>query len=969
VTLKIRINSLEHHYYCPVCFTPIDQNNGEKHDACNVFSGLEYHDTRTRLSRKKLEEYNGDWQKLFTIAVYNLLIPWDLQKSELNSWFNTIETLVLAIEKDEVPHSNIVNALLAIEEDLFCIKRIADDTVYSLQDFFTSWNPKKPLSSVEYFTRYLQRGRENLNIQWIKSSKTILKTLYKNILNTNPDHLITYPVNWFDISKINRRIFYQKTKKQIISMRSINDRPILSSTYNLKGRWLGWSIKKDTIEDIPQLPEFLPEDIVLKEHITTTWNRLASKKSDIENIKSIIHAHGMEIHGNPHPDLSDDGALRSNAEITSPGILTIFEQLTRITDCSNKPHIKFQPASNTLNFKKLEEKGINFIQENTKFKKSRNEIQAQSIGFVINNKNFLLSIIMPTGTGKSLIPLCAAINTLSDQNKNPSIVIVVCPLIALLEDQVITARSDSEHPKFLDKNNTTICRLHHILENKEHNNVISAIRNNKCVLLFLTAEQLQRETTLQALSNRNIDWLFIDEAHGVLEFEGYRPAYARMWYSIQRLKQISQDMGVAIQSATLPVHFENRVWKKLLRTDNFPNPVSMRSNEIRSNLNFNTVKKFNPTEKQERNHQSVKQVVNAVKNNKRTILYTLYLTHENYFKSMYKELQKELQGYTIGYFCGKDCKINDQTISKNDFISEFSNGEIDAILATMAFGLGINRNDVECIVFNGVPSSLNTLYQQAGRAARGIKSDGKYIYQGDIQIFFQEEEDFHHQDTLSSQQRLYATTACRLFECMRMSEKSQELAEGLYLLDYTVDSNSKIDPGPSQIDRINNLNSLRILSEIGAIEWIGNIPSQIRIPKDAIKTIFNRDPDDFLSDINHDKIQGEIIKVESGEFLKKGIATINTSLSQCYQIIQDISLACYNSPITWDFDKQNLAFIAWLWDKDKKSLEKSISKWRIDDLGNYFKEEDYVREFVSKNTHKERIDIITKYFGFKDNKR
>ena len=91
-----RIKDLESQGFCNICLTPITINNQYAHESCKVFSGIDFEeDQRSKLSKIRLEEYNEDYLKLITTALYTLLIPWDLQKNEIVSWFNNIETILL----------------------------------------------------------------------------------------------------------------------------------------------------------------------------------------------------------------------------------------------------------------------------------------------------------------------------------------------------------------------------------------------------------------------------------------------------------------------------------------------------------------------------------------------------------------------------------------------------------------------------------------------------------------------------------------------------------------------------------------------------------------------------------------------------------------------------------------------------------------------------------------------------------
>lgn len=960
------VSELEASGFCSVCLMP---NSNDIHDSCRVFSGIDPASTHSRLSRIKLEEYDGDWVKLLTTALYGLLVPWDLQVEDLPVWFSSIETLLLSLEDGDIHPSNVVSALMACEGDFYSLRRIAKDKTYSLADGFRTWNLRNSTTPVDFFARSLQLGRTKVRKEKLRGCRTVLKSLYKDMLDNVPEELPTRPTRWDTLEETTRSVFLAKATEEPVSLRLLNGRPLISSTFDLRGRWLGWALKEKGLLAMPELGKPIPKGIAEEDTILTRWNRLVETRSEVATIKRIVRAHGREIIGNPDPKKTDAAAFRSNAEIVKPGSPTIFDQFARPSHIDRIVPTDFTVTPKKMPYSSLEKKGTMFLTEHTRFQRPRSKIQARAVGWVIGSDNSLCTIVMPTGTGKSLIPLCAAIESLLGGKKGTKrpLVVVVCPLIALLEDQVITARADAMQNELKSDDGHGVSLLHHTRDLSERRDTLKALRNGECVLLFLTAEQLQRESTLEAVGHRPISWLFIDEAHGVLEFEDYRPAYARIWYPIQRLKQRSPKMGVAIQSATLPLEWEKRVWEKLIRSREYPRPAIFRSTAIRRNLVFDYVEEFNADERSERNDSSLDRTIENVKQGKRTILYTLW--RQKYFDEMWKTLTSELQDFAIGCYSGGGSKLSTQDarnkrLPRDEFVKKFSNGEIEATLATLAFGLGINRRDVRSVVFNGIPSSLNTLYQQAGRSGRGIDVDGRYEHKGEISIYCEKGEDFGHQRHLTSLQRLHGTTTCRVLECMKNSEKSRVLAEGFYLLDTDAESNSRIDPGPSVIDRKNNLNALRILSDVGALEWIAVLPFQIRIPFDAISSVLRMDPEKFLENHHFERIEGDMVKANTCDLLSSGFKGRKQSISHSYQLIQDLAMACMDSSIAWDVERASFALVAWLWEGSKEDLERAISDWRVTDVLAYSTEEDFVGRFLYQEDHDSRMRVLSEYFGF-----
>jgi superfamily II DNA helicase RecQ len=975
--LEEDVHDLEERGFCSVCLTPL---NAGDHSACDIFSGTSGDEDRYRFSPRRLEEYRGSWTQIAATAFYSQLIPWGIATKELPSWFSLLEGILIDIERGRLNSSKIIKALTALEGDYFSIRRLAKDDRYPYENFFGYWDPSRPLTPVDYYIRELQINDRPLDFQPLRSWREILQDISKTFEHHEPLGDIDYPVNWTKLQKSDRVIRFCGEQCVVTSLRAQNGRPFISSIREIGGCWLGWKITNEREISVPSLTASGPPELKEEGHYLIGWGKLLDSKCSRREsgltysfsrteaeLRHIVRAHGMELLGNSDPNKSDDRARDSHAEFVMPNGKGIIERLQPFVNYGGTRTIFFDEPSDTIPCLELESIAGDFIRRFTRFDKPTCSVQARAIGWILEHPNTLVQTVMPTGKGKSLIPLCAAMDLFTKaQGKNsPPLVIVVCPLISLLEDQVNTARRDSNISEFKNKDKKVVACLHSCKGQGQWGEVLESIRDGECSLLFLTADQLQTEKVLQAINTRAVGWVFIDEAHGIIEFENYRPAYSRIWYPIQRLKNNSPAMGLEIQTATLPKSWEDEVWRRLLRQDRLLKPAIFRSSAIRKNLRFDNVIRLQPGEGELRNQLSVKKAVEFARLGQRTIIYSLYNeTHSpndpySYFEHMYQDLLEELPNAQVGCYSGDGSMINGEVVDRNEFVDRFTRGEILVTLATMAFGLGIDNKDVKAIIFNGMPSSINTLYQQAGRAARGLKDDLSFKYEGQIHIIAEEQQDFNHQRSLTSKQRLLATTATKHLENMLAHDKSN-IFEGFQLLYLRAQEGCE---GQANGDTFYTKNALRILSNIGAIEWFATLPDKIIIPKSKIGSIGDINGEEFLENAIYEALNGDLLSVDLRELLKFAIDIKNVEISDIYDTIEDISLAGSQKGAGWGRGA-SYSLVGWLWTGTKVELEEAIVKWRLKDADNYDNEEDISREFLSINNHEDRMSVIARYFDF-----
>ena len=315
------------------------------------------------------------------------------------------------------------------------------------------------------------------------------------------------------------------------------------------------------------------------------------------------------------------------------------------------------------------------------FKGNQEEIIKSILG---GNNTFVL---MPTGGGKSL---CYQLPSLLMEGT----AIVISPLIALMKNQVdvISSMSDEGTAHYLNSslNKTAI------------DQVKADIMAGKTKLLYVAPESLTKEDNVEFLKGTKISFYAIDEAHCISEWgHDFRPEY-------RRIRPIINEIGSA------PVIALTATATDKVRTDIKKNLGILDAMEFKSSFNRpNLYYEVRPKTK-----DVDKDIIKFIKQNpgKSGIIYCLS-------RKKVEELAEILKANDIkaaAYHAGLESTLRSQT--QDDFLME----EIDVIVATIAFGMGIDKPDVRFVIHYDIPKSLEGYYQETGRAGRD-GGEGKCI--------------------------------------------------------------------------------------------------------------------------------------------------------------------------------------------------------------------------------------------------
>ena len=301
------------------------------------------------------------------------------------------------------------------------------------------------------------------------------------------------------------------------------------------------------------------------------------------------------------------------------------------------------------------------------------------ISSLLNKKS--LMVIMPTGAGKSL---CFQLPALLTEGT----ALVVSPLIALMKNQVDVIRGISSIDGVAHVLNSS-------LNNSQVNNVKNDIIKGNTKLLYVAPESLAKEDYIEFLSKINISFLAVDEAHCISEWgHDFRPEY-------RNLKSILDRINNKIPIIALTATATSKVQDDIVKNLGIKNAEVFKSSFNRPNLFYEIKQK---TEDVNRD------IISFIKQRegKSGIIYCLSRKNVN-------ELSQVLQLNNINalpYHAGLDSKV--RVKNQDMFLME----ECDVIVATIAFGMGIDKPDVRYVIHHDIPKSLESYYQETGRAGR-----------------------------------------------------------------------------------------------------------------------------------------------------------------------------------------------------------------------------------------------------------
>jgi ATP-dependent DNA helicase RecQ len=324
------------------------------------------------------------------------------------------------------------------------------------------------------------------------------------------------------------------------------------------------------------------------------------------------------------------------------------------------------------------------LQEFFGFDKFKGDQEAIINSLIAGDDTF---VIMPTGGGKSL---CYQLPALMMEGT----AIIISPLIALMKNQVDQIRSFSH--------DTVAHFMNSSLTKTEITKVKQDVTGGNTKMLYIAPETLKKDETIDFLKSINISFVAVDEAHCISEWgHDFRPEYRRIKQMIKEIK----DVPMMALTATATPKVQQDIQKNLQMSD----AIVYKSSFNRTNLYYEVRPKGKKAD-------VMKDLVSYVKTKKGKsgVIYCLS-------RKKVEEIAEVLKANGIKalpYHAGLDAKT--RAAHQDAFLME----DTDVIVATIAFGMGIDKPDVRFVIHYDVPKSIEGYYQETGRAGRdGIDGD------------------------------------------------------------------------------------------------------------------------------------------------------------------------------------------------------------------------------------------------------
>ncbi|HEX4415310.1 MAG TPA: DNA helicase RecQ [Lacipirellulaceae bacterium] len=314
-------------------------------------------------------------------------------------------------------------------------------------------------------------------------------------------------------------------------------------------------------------------------------------------------------------------------------------------------------------------------------------LQREAIQSVLDNRDSL--VVMPTGGGKSLCYQAPALCT-------AGVAIVVSPLLALMKDQV---------------DGLVACGVPAAAVNSTHDagekrRVAQQVESGELRLLYMSPERLVTSRTLDFLSHQNVSFFAIDEAHCISAWgHDFRPEYR----ALRTLRERFPNVAVHAYTATAT----DQVRRDIVEQLGLREPEVLVGDFHRPNLQYHVARR-------ERGLGQLCQVIDRFRDQS-GIVYCITRAEVDRTTALLREL-----GYSaLPYHAGMS---DDERIRNQDaFLTE----RVNTIVATVAFGMGIDKSNVRYVVHSGMPKSLEHYQQESGRAGRdGVEAECHLLFSG-----------------------------------------------------------------------------------------------------------------------------------------------------------------------------------------------------------------------------------------------
>ncbi|SFV58807.1 ATP-dependent DNA helicase RecQ [hydrothermal vent metagenome] len=302
-------------------------------------------------------------------------------------------------------------------------------------------------------------------------------------------------------------------------------------------------------------------------------------------------------------------------------------------------------------------------------------MQEEGVDAILNGQDLLM--ILPTGGGKSLVFQLPTMMM-------DGITIVISPLIALMQDQVAALKAQ----------NIAAAMLSSAQSYEEGEEIIHLALSGSLKFLYLSPERLNNGSTIEMLRNLNINFFVIDEAHCISQWgHEFREDYR----ALGNLKANFPNTTIAAFTATAT----DNVISDILRELRLENPLLLKGKVFRKNIFISTERRIS------NGYAQLKNFLLRHKNESGII----YVSSRKKAEELSNHLNQN--GYkSLAYHAGLPQHVREQNFKI------FVNDKVDIMVATIAFGMGIDKSDIRFVVHMSLPKSQENYYQEIGRAGR-----------------------------------------------------------------------------------------------------------------------------------------------------------------------------------------------------------------------------------------------------------
>ena len=595
------------------------------------------------------------------------------------------------------------------------------------------------------------------------------------------------------------------------------------------------------------------------------------------------------------------------------------------------------------------------------FNEFKNHQESVINNLIEGNDSF---VIMPTGGGKSL---CYQLPALMMSGT----AIVISPLIALMKNQVDLIRANSTDYSIANVLNSTLTK-------QQVTSVKEDVINKKTKILYIAPETLSKNETIEFLKSIKISFLAIDEAHCISEWgHDFRPEY-------RKIRDIIDQVDPKVKIIALTATATPKVQDDIIKNLKINNSKVFKSSFNRPNLFYEVRGKSQTTDL-----DLIKFIKS--KSNQSGIIYCLSRKNTEDLSELLN-----INGIkSLPYHAGLEKKIREENQDK------FLKDDCNIIVATIAFGMGIDKPDVRFVIHYDVPKSIEGYYQETGRAGR----DGVVSH---CIMFYSDEDANKLEKLLSKKKSSEREIAVMLLKEVKNFAKSS-ISRRKYLLSYfgekydsTIYNDQEMDDNSKNPkEKINAIEKLNFMvsnffksdKKISFKELINSLPLEENlISRNFWKTLITHCVVDgiFIRDINDigslkitnygreylNKFDKYDISVDNDfsiedivnhNNLKTGVIDTNL-MNKLILLRKDIAKKSSLPPyaILQEFSLEDMTY------KYPTSLEEfkninGVGEGKVTKFGNYFIK--LIKEYVEENQIQKPEDLILRTSGEKSSKK